>query len=193
MSNTTRRLTLLVAVLGIVAAGCGTMGGSDSSLPVKAGRFRLDEWSITADRSTLHAGAQTITASNIGHETHELVIVGASDAASLPTESDGSVNEARLESATVGEIADIAPGTSKTHTFELPAGTYVVFCNIVEQMGHGDGHGRDGRRDGPRPLRPRNAHDLHRWCVTAPSRAAPTDLVLSCGSPRARTYRDGHG
>lgn len=134
----------LVVVLGIGTAACGTMGDSESSLPVKTGRFRLDEWSVTADRSTLHAGAQTITASNVGNETHELVIVAADDAASLPTKSDGSVNEARLEAVTIGEISDIAPGTSRSHTFDLPAGTYVVFCNIVDQMGHGNGMGGMG-------------------------------------------------
>jgi hypothetical protein len=139
-----RRLTFLVVVLGIVGAGCGTTGGSESSVPVKTGRFRLDEWSITADRSTLHAGAQTITASNIGHETHELVIVAAKDANSLPTKSDGTVNEARLEAVTIGEIADVAPGTSKSHTFDLPSGHYVAFCNIVDQMGHGNGMGGMG-------------------------------------------------
>ena len=56
-----RQLAFLVVVLGTVAAGCETTGGSESSLAVKAGRFRLDEWSITADRSALHPGAQTIT------------------------------------------------------------------------------------------------------------------------------------
>jgi hypothetical protein len=144
MSSATRRLAFLVVVLGMIAAGCGTTGGSDSSLPVKAGRFRLDEWSITADRSTLQPGAQTITASNIGHETHELVIVAAKDAASLPTKSDGTVDEARLEAVTLGEISDVGPGTSKSHTFDLPSGQYVAFCNIVDQMGRGSGMGGMG-------------------------------------------------
>jgi hypothetical protein len=138
------RLAVIVVVLGIVAAGCATMGNSDRSLPVKAGQFRLDEWSITADRSTLHAGARTITASNIGHETHELVIVAAKDAASLPTNADGSVDEARLDAVKVGELPDVAPGTSKSRTFEFAAGSYVVFCNIVDRMGHGSGMGGAG-------------------------------------------------
>ncbi len=143
MSKLKRQLDFLVVVFGVVAAACGT-GGSESSLAVKTGRFRLDEWSITADRSTLRAGAQAITASNIGRETHELVIVAAKDAASLPTKSDGTVNEARLEAVTIGEIADVAPGTSKSHTFNLPSGQYVAFCNIVDQMGHGNGMGGMG-------------------------------------------------
>ncbi len=116
-------------------------GSSGSSPPVKAGRFRLDEWSITADRSRLPSGRQTITATNTGHETHELVIIAARDVAAIPTKSDGSVDEAPLEAVKVGEIADVASGASKTHVFDLAPGSYVAFCNLVDQMGHGNGMG----------------------------------------------------
>ncbi len=137
-----RSLVLAACVLTVVTFGCG--GGpasSESSLPVQAGRFRLDEWSITADRADLPSGRQTITATNTGHKTHELVIVAARDAAELPTNADGSVDEDRLEAVTVGEIADVASGTSKTHEFDLAPGSYVAFCNVVDQMGHGNGMG----------------------------------------------------
>jgi hypothetical protein len=135
-----KRLGVLgaLAILGSVAAGCGN-ASSSSSPPMKAGRFRLDEWSITADRATLHAGRQTITATNIGHRAHELVIVAADDAASLPTGADGSVDEERLAAVKVGEIADVAAGGSTEKTFTLPAGSYVAFCNVVDQMGSGMG------------------------------------------------------
>ena len=38
----------------------------------------------------------------------------------------------------VGEIANVAAGTSRTHVFDLAPGSYVVFCNLVDQMGHGN-------------------------------------------------------
>lgn len=62
----------------------------------------------------------------------------AADAASLPTKSDGSVDEAQLGQAKVGEIADVPAGTSSHKTFTLAPGAYVAFCNIVGGTGMGN-------------------------------------------------------
>lgn len=111
----------------------------NQNTPRKAGQFRLTEWAITADSKQLPSGSQTITALNTGHHTHELVIVKAADAASLPTKSDGSVDENALKNKTVGEIADVAAGSSKHATFDLAPGSYVAFCNITDSLGMGGG------------------------------------------------------
>jgi len=156
-----RRRTILsttalgVAALAITACSGGSsgngmgggMGSNDGhgsghasrtqNTPHRAGQFRLDEWRITADAKQLPSGSQTITALNTGNEIHELVIVRAADAAGLPTKSDGSVDEKAIENIKVGEIADVAAGSSKHATFDLSPGTYVVFCNIVESMAMG--------------------------------------------------------
>lgn len=156
-----RRTLLATAAIGVVAlaiTACsgdstgngmgGGMGGGGhghgsqtQNTPRKAGQFRLYEWGISADSKQLPSGSQTITALNTGNHTHELVIVKAADAASLPTTSDGSVDEKALESKTVGEIADVAAGSSKHATFDLAPGTYVAFCNITDNMGMGMGGG----------------------------------------------------
>ena len=99
----------------------------------------MDEWSIRADRPDLSAGRHTITATNLGHHTHELVIVKAVDAASLPTKADGSVDEDQLDRVKVGEIADVPAGASLHKVFNLRPGSYVAFCNIVASMGMGNG------------------------------------------------------
>lgn len=112
---------------------------TSSTVQSKPGQFRLDEWSISADESQFSAGSQTITAVNLGHHTHELVIVKATDAASLPTKADGSVDEAQLDRVKVGEIADLPPGASRHKVFNLRPGSYVAFCNIVASMGMGNG------------------------------------------------------
>lgn len=132
------RLAVIVAALAVGAAACGGMG-SGRTVQSKPGQFRLDEWSITADQPTLQSGRRTITATNVGHHTHELVIVRAPDAAALPTESDGSVDEDQLDAVTVGEIEDVAAGTSRQKAFTLRPGSYVAFCNIVGGMGMGNG------------------------------------------------------
>ena len=130
------RVLASVATLLLVAAACSG-GGSTRTVQPRVGQFRLAEWAITADQPTLPSERQTITAANIGHQTHELVVVKAADAASLPTKSDGSVDEARLEQVKVGEIADVPAGTSRQKTMQLSA--YVAFCNIVGGMGMGNG------------------------------------------------------
>ncbi len=161
----TRRPLIAVAAIALAAFGAaacsgtsgngstgdGGMGGggghhqpSGQSTPSKAGQFRLYEWGITADSNTFTPGKQTITALNTGHHTHELVIVKAVDAAGLPTKPDGSVDENAPKSKKVGEIADIGAGSSKHATLDLTPGTYVAFCNIVDDMGMGNGGGPMG-------------------------------------------------
>lgn len=138
----TRRLVGAAGALAFLAAACGGMGADSSpSVASKPGQFRLDEWSITADQPRLTAGRRTITATNVGHLTHELVLVRAADVASLPTKPDGSVDEDKLEKVTVGEIADVPAGASRHETFRLRPGSYVAFCNIVGGMGMGMGMG----------------------------------------------------
>jgi plastocyanin len=127
-----------------MGGGMGNGGGhhaATQNAPKKAGQFRLDEWTITADATKLPSGSQTITALNTGHHTHELVIVKANSVTTLPTKSDGSVDEKALEAVTVGEIADVGAGSSKQATFTLDPGTYVAFCNISDAMGMGMGMG----------------------------------------------------
>ena len=80
-----------------------------------------------------------VTATNEGSETHELVIVRADDTVSLPTKSDGSVDEDKIpESDKPGEIADIKAGATVTKTINLASGNYVAICNLVDTMGQGD-------------------------------------------------------
>lgn len=138
---------LLPLAAALVLSACGsssdastaspstTVAGSGSS---KSATFVLDEWSVVPPKGDLKAGNVAITATNTGSETHELVIVRAADASSLPLKANGSVDEDKIpESKKAGEIADLAAGTSATKTLDLPAGDYVAFCNIVDTMGSG--------------------------------------------------------
>ena len=131
------RVLAAASALVFVTAACGT--SPNQSVVSRSGQFRLDEWSIGADRPALSAGRQTITAVNLGHHRHELVIVRAPDAGSLPTKADGSVDEAQLDQVKVGELANIPSGASRHTVLNLAPGSYVAFCNIVGGMGLGGG------------------------------------------------------
>ncbi len=121
----------LVAVVSLALAGCGDDGDSTTKTDVG-----LKEYTVTPDPVQFKAGEVEVTADNIGTEEHELVVVKADSAAALPKKADGSVDEDKIpESAKQGELEDVKKGTQKTKKFDLKAGTYVFFCNIVQDQG----------------------------------------------------------
>lgn len=147
----TVRVLLFTAALGFVVAACGSGEGAGSQRRPTASptAFVLQEWSITAPTTQLRAGNVAVTVTNRGSETHELVIVRADNTASLPTKSDGSVDEDKVpETAKPGEIPDIKAGTTITKTIDLAPGNYVAICNLVDTMGQGGGMGGMGNGNG---------------------------------------------
>lgn len=145
---------LPIAAATLVLSACGGSSNGSQARPSttpqaadssKTATFVLDEWSIVPPKGTLAAGKVAITATNNGSETHELVIVRAADASSLPVRTDGSVDEDKIpESKKAGEIADLTAGKSATKSLDLVAGDYIAFCNIVDTMDSGMGSGGMG-------------------------------------------------
>jgi hypothetical protein len=103
----------------------------------------LQEFSVTAQPGLVKAGKVTVAVKNGGSIIHELVIVRAASPQALPTvtkaggeRSVGAVDEEALaEVNLMGEAGDVPPGKTVTKTFALPAGTYVLFCNIDNKSG----------------------------------------------------------
>jgi hypothetical protein len=137
-----RRRISAFAIVGIIGmalilVACGSSGKTSSSPPssASANTFVLSEFTIIPPTNTLGAGSLSLTANNVGAETHELVIVRATSAGTLPMKADGSVDEDKIPAADkVGEIQEVAARSRQTKTFDLTSGTYVAFCNIVETM-----------------------------------------------------------
>jgi hypothetical protein len=79
-----KKMTLAVAIsgAGLLFAGCGSTSGT-ASPPTKT-TFALGEFAIVESRGMLYAGRVAITANNVGDEVHELVIVRAPSAETLP-------------------------------------------------------------------------------------------------------------
>ena len=105
-------------------------------------KVTLQEFSISAHPGLVQSGKVTLRVDNAGSITHELVIVRAASASALPRvkkageRAAGAVNEeAILESDKMGETGDVTAGSSITKTFDLPPGTYVIFCNIDNKSG----------------------------------------------------------
>jgi hypothetical protein len=129
------------------AAACkpvGDAGSSDATIAVQ-----LKEWSVLPARADVPAGTVTFDANNTGTDAHELVVVRADDPATLPLAADGTVDEDKLpEGAFVGEIEPFPAKQHCTGTFQLTAGRYALFCNILETEADGtkENHYANGMR-----------------------------------------------
>jgi hypothetical protein len=95
----------------------------------------LDEFTIDVEGSGAAPGTVAFEADNQGEEPHEIVVAAfEEDPADLPTDDDGAVDEAQLPAgAVIGEIEGFPAGETCAGAFELEAGEYALFCNIVEE------------------------------------------------------------
>jgi hypothetical protein len=147
------------------ATGSGTASGSGSASQVAAlvpcnpvgdtatadttVEVELLDRDILLGTAQLQAGTVTLDISNNGTELHELVVVRADDPAELPLAADGRVAFGKLpKGAFVGEVEPWSPNLACTGTFELKAGRYALFCNILETEADGtrDNHYANGMR-----------------------------------------------
>lgn len=143
----------LAAVLILVAlvAGCGDDdnggGGGQADTPAAtktqkttpppaashALTIRMTEYAFDPKEAVAKKGKVTITGPNDGQIVHELVLLKTdADPASLPMKGD-EVDE----STSVGELADVAPGSTKKATFKLAPGKYAMVCALPDHYENG--------------------------------------------------------
>jgi uncharacterized cupredoxin-like copper-binding protein len=129
-----RRGLALIAIGGLlVSCSSGPTSG-----PVSA---TLKEWQITLSSTNLKAGTITFNVTNDGTKNHEFIVRKTDlKADAMPLGSDGKIIEDDPQLTTAGdpsEIADFAPGLTKSLTLTLQPGNYVIFCNLsVETLLH---------------------------------------------------------
>lgn len=116
------------------AADTGTLGGA-GAVTIKMGDFFFDPKDATAA-----AGSVTISAPNEGQTEHEMVLFRSdADPASLPV-SGNEVDEQAFEAQgaeNVGEIEEVGPGQTKSGSFKLTPGKYVMICNLPGHYAQG--------------------------------------------------------
>jgi uncharacterized cupredoxin-like copper-binding protein len=122
---------LLASILSLAVVGLAACPrGEATTVEVK-----LQEWAVIPAQDAVPAGEITFEVENTGPDhSHELVVIRtdlASDA--LPTAEDGSVDEDGEGTEVIGELEEFPPGETRTSTFDLEAGTYVLICNVVEE------------------------------------------------------------
>jgi hypothetical protein len=118
----------------LILAACGDTGEGGEV------EVTLTEWEITTDVDSVPEGPIDFNIQNDGEETHELLIVKTDIAAGeLPTRDDGSVDEDAPDLDVEQSIDDIEEGDDTSRTYELDAGSYVLICNIVDEVGGEEG------------------------------------------------------
>ena len=120
--------TTAAKVAATTAAPAGTTAAPTASAG-GASEVTMKEWSIAATPA-LKAGANTLTVKNGGQNPHELKVIKGDSYASLPKTSDGAVDETKLGADVIGKMARINGGASGTLAVTLPAGKYVLICNL---------------------------------------------------------------
>ena len=107
-----------------------TTPGSAGSTAAGAVDIELDEFTIE-ESGTIAAGEVTFSVKNVGQRTHEFAVFKGTDYAQLPHQPNGAVDETALGAANiVGRTDKLDSGETASITLNLPAGRYVLICNL---------------------------------------------------------------
>jgi uncharacterized cupredoxin-like copper-binding protein len=135
-----RRVLGLGSVV-LIAGACTSTGSSSAPASVAAPPSSAAGGTITAKESEFKidlsatsapAGSVTFQITNGGTVVHEFVVMKTDLAADkLPVDaSAGTVSEDTAGLTVVDEVEDLAVGASAPLTVDLPAGHYVIICNV---------------------------------------------------------------
>lgn len=141
MTRTRSAGLTLVATTCLIAAACGGPAATSRPTPTPPStatttvNVTLNEWSIATDLATVPAGQVKFIVTNDGpQEIHEFVVMRTDlSLISLPTGTNGVVDEEGAGVENVGEVADEPIGTTQELILELEPGAYVLVCNIYDE------------------------------------------------------------
>jgi len=108
------------------SAGASTTPSAGSQVKVT-----LKEWTLTLDQTSVPASNVTFSATNEGAVEHEFVVIKTDRPAGGLALSGNAVDETASGQTKIDEIAEFAPGTTKTLTLDLQPGNYVLICNVA--------------------------------------------------------------
>jgi uncharacterized cupredoxin-like copper-binding protein len=95
---------------------------------VTVGETDVQHMYMKVDATSVAAGPVTFTVTNEGVKKHEFVVLQTdANPDKLTVEGDEVVED---DYDSPGEIGDLPAGTTDTLTLDLPAGSYVLICNL---------------------------------------------------------------
>jgi uncharacterized cupredoxin-like copper-binding protein len=118
-----------ITLLAVMVVACAGPTASPTPAPA-AGPITatLTEFHVKLSAARVKAGEVTFNITNSGSIDHEFVVLKTDTRASALPQADGTVPEGDME--LMGEAEDITPGSSQDLTLTLPAGHYVILCNV---------------------------------------------------------------
>jgi uncharacterized cupredoxin-like copper-binding protein len=120
----------LLCAVAVAVSGCGVTGRAGAQAPRRTVDVTERDFQITAPKE-LSAGDVQLSVHNDGPDTHELIVARLGGDAPLPIRRDGlTVDEDRIQAATLGSLEPGAPETVRHLTVHLTPGRYVLFCNM---------------------------------------------------------------
>ena len=118
----------MLLMLATSVTGCG----QHAALAARALDVRLRDYAIGTSKHLVRAGAVSLSVTNYGPETHELVVVQTDlDPTALPLQPDGlTVDEYSPKLHEITSLEGIRLGQTQRRSIELRPGHYVLFCNL---------------------------------------------------------------
>jgi len=116
----------LVVALAAALAVMSACGGAPESTEQPTLSVELTDFAVKADPGTVKAGHNVFAIRNRASMMHELVVI-RTDLAPNALSIDGGKAK---EEGSVGSVANISAGVSRKLVLELPAGHYVLICNV---------------------------------------------------------------
>jgi len=131
-----RRSWVAVAALPVATLiACGGGGSTTGSAIASAGggtTVAVDEkeFAIGVNPTSIPAGDVKFSIKNSGTVVHEFVVIDTDLASDQLPQASGEVDEDAEALTAVDEVEDIDAGAEKSLSVNLPAGHYVVICNV---------------------------------------------------------------
>jgi len=121
-----------VAVLAILAVGCGADQNDATGITSNEITGSLKEWEVAVDGATSKAGEVTFTISNKGTIGHEFLVVKTDIAlGEIPLDGDHFA-EPTDGIEVIDEIGEFAKGTTEVLVLALEPGNYQLVCNLPD-------------------------------------------------------------
>jgi uncharacterized cupredoxin-like copper-binding protein len=127
------RIGLVAVTLTVAALLTFQPQGVAADPPIQVA-VTVKEFTVNSNPSGAATGSVQLNVSNQGALPHELVIMQTDKApdALLYDDANHRVVESAQGQEDVGEVEAIDPGTSKSGSFDLAPGKYVLICNIAD-------------------------------------------------------------
>jgi len=118
-----RPLIIALAAAVLIVSACG---GAPESTEQPTLSVELTDFAVKADPGTVKAGHNVFAVRNRASMIHDLVVI-KTDLAPNALPMDGGKAK---EDGKAGGVANISAGVSRKLVLDLPAGHYVLICNV---------------------------------------------------------------